>query len=118
MAVEAERQCALALDPAGASSRAAAPFAAPAEAVAAELGSDVVAGLSSSTAAERRRLYGPNRPSRVERAPYLSIAARQVADPLVALLVAAIAVSAAIGEQLNAAIIGAIVVLNVLLGFT
>jgi calcium-translocating P-type ATPase len=117
MAVEAERQSALALEPAGASSPAAAPFAAPAQAVVAELGSDVVAGLSSSAAADRRSFYGPNRPSRAERPPYFSIAVRQVADPLVALLVAAVVVSAAIGEQLDAAIIGAIVVLNALLGF-
>src|SRR5512133_2629958 len=103
MAVEAERQSALALEPAGAFSPAAAPFAAPAQAVVAALGSDVVAGLSSSAAADRRSFYGPNRPSRAERPPYFSIAVRQVVDPLVALLVAAVVVSAAIGEQLDAA---------------
>lgn len=49
--------------------------------------------------------------------PYVAIAARQVADPLVALLLAATAVSLLIGEQLEALVIAAIVVLNAVLGF-
>ena len=47
----------------------------------------------------------------------LAIAARQMADPLVALLLAATAVSFLIGEQLEALVIAAIVVLNAVLGF-
>ena len=57
------------------------------------------------------RLPAPNRP------PYTEIAARQMADPLVALLLAATAVSFLIGEQLEALVIAAIVVLNAVLGF-
>ena len=46
-----------------------------------------------------------------------SIARRQVADPLVVLLVVATVVSAAMGDTLEAVAIGAIVVLNGVLGF-
>ena len=53
----------------------------------------------------------------LERPQYLRIAARQFADPLVALLVAAAVVSAGIGELLEGAVIAAIVVLNAVLGF-
>jgi hypothetical protein len=56
MAVEAERRSVLVVEPRGASRPGTAPFAASAETVVAELGSDIVAGLSSSAAAERRRL--------------------------------------------------------------
>ena len=56
-------------------------------------------------------LPAPRRP------PYLAIAARQLADPLVALLVAAAAVSTLIGEGLEALVIAAIVVLDAVLGF-
>ena len=52
-----------------------------------------------------------------DRPPYAAIAARQMADPLVALLLAATAVSFLIGEQLEALVIAAIVVLNAVLGF-
>lgn len=66
----------------------------------------------------RRRLerFGRSALARRERPPYLRIAPRQFADPLVLLLVAAAAVSAAVGEGLDAAVIAAIVVLNAALG--
>ena len=60
---------------------------------------------------------GRNRLPRPRRPAYASIALRQMLDPLVALLLVAAAVSVAIGEGLDAAVIGAIVVLNALLGF-
>ena len=60
---------------------------------------------------------GINRLPVADRPPYAAIAARQVADPLVALLIAATAVSFLIGEQLEALVIAAIVVLNAALGF-
>ena len=82
-----------------------------------EYGSDLDQGLSSAVAAARLREAGPNRLPSPTRPPYVSIAARQLVDPLVALLVAAAAVSFAIGEELEAAVIAAIVLLNAALGF-
>jgi Ca2+-transporting ATPase len=71
------------------------------------------------TEAEARRLlaeHGSNElPSR-DRPSYFPIAARQFADPLVALLVAAAAVSVLVGERLEGAVIAAIVLLNAVLG--
>lgn len=85
--------------------------------VARDLESDLEQGLSCETAAARLAQTGPNRLPVPDRPAYARIALRQLADPLVALLVAAAAVSFAIGEQLEAAAIAAIVVLNAVLGF-
>jgi Ca2+-transporting ATPase len=85
--------------------------------VAAGLGSDVAAGLAEDEARARLSAYGPNELARPTRPAYLRIAARQLADPLVALLVAAAVVSAAVGEGIESAVIAAIVVLNASFGF-
>jgi Ca2+-transporting ATPase len=85
--------------------------------VAAVLGTDASLGLSDSEAAARLTRFGPNVLEESTRPAYLSIALRQFLDPLVALLVVAAAVSAAIGEPLEAAAIGVIVLLNAGLGF-
>jgi Ca2+-transporting ATPase len=95
----------------------AAPHAvAPGEVVDA-LGSEARAGLSEREAIRRLADLGPNEPSRTERPPYLALAGRQFLDPLVALLLAAAGVSAALGDELEAAAIGAIVLLNAVFGF-
>jgi Ca2+-transporting ATPase len=76
------------------------------------------AGSASTTEATRRLAsYGPNRPSRERRPPYLHLALHQLLDPLVGLLVAAAVVSAAIGETTDGIAIAAILVLNASLGF-
>ena len=93
------------------------PHAAAIESVASGLGSDPASGLSEREAEARLARYGPNRPRRLKGPPYLEIAARQLVDPLVGLLVAAAAVSATIGDGIEATAIGAIVVLNATLGF-
>jgi Ca2+-transporting ATPase len=85
--------------------------------VAVELGTDPARGLTVDEAAARLQVHGPNVLARPRRPPYLRIALRQLLDPLVALLVVAAVVSASIGEGLEAVVIGAIVVLNALLGF-
>jgi Ca2+-transporting ATPase len=87
------------------------------ENVAFELDSEPKHGLSAEAAAARLLTAGPNRLPAPERPAYVAIALRQLADPLVALLLGAALVSAAIGEQLEAAAIAAIVVLNAVLGF-
>ena len=94
-----------------------APHAAAIEEVARQLASDPQRGLSQEEAAARLARFGPNRLERASRPPYAAIALRQFADPLVGLLIAAAAVSFLIGEGVEAAAIGAIVLLNALLGF-
>jgi calcium-translocating P-type ATPase len=82
-----------------------------------ELASDLDWGLEESAARRRLVEVGANRLPAPERPPYIAIAARQMADPLVALLLAATAVSLLIGERIEALVIAAIVVLNAALGF-
>ena len=82
-----------------------------------DLGTELDRGLDESTARRLLGEVGVNRLPMPDRPPYLAIAARQLADPLVALLLAATAVSFLIGEQLEALVIAAIVVLNAVLGF-
>jgi Ca2+-transporting ATPase len=81
------------------------------------LDSDAAVGLTDAEAARRLARYGPNRLARPPRPAYARILARQLVDPLVGLLVVAAVVSVAVGETLEALVIGAIVVLNAVLGF-
>ena len=90
--------------------------ASPAEAVAL-LSSHSDAGLSDAEAAARQAEHGPNRLTRQKRPDYLALAVRQIANPLVLLLFGAAGVSIWLGEQLEAAVIGTILVLNAALGF-
>jgi Ca2+-transporting ATPase len=85
--------------------------------VAVALHTDPAVGLTEREAAVRLTAVGPNVPAPVQRPGYLGIAARQFADPLVALLLAAAFVSVGIGERFEGAVIAAIVVLNAALGF-
>jgi Ca2+-transporting ATPase len=93
------------------------PAAVSADSVSAALEVDPRAGLSADEAARRLAHDGPNLIPGPTRPAYLRIAARQIADPLVALLIGACAVSAAVGELTEAAVIIAIVVLDAVLGF-
>ena len=94
-----------------------APFATSVERVGAALATDLTRGLNADEARTRLEAYGPNEPSSPPRPSYAVLLARQFVDPLVALLIAAAVVSAVIGDGLEAAVIGAIVVLNAALGF-
>jgi Ca2+-transporting ATPase len=85
--------------------------------VALALDADGLHGLSETEASQRLDRFGPNSLRRVERPSYVRIAGRQLADPLVGLLLAAAAISAVIGERFEAGVIAAIVVLNAVLGF-
>ena len=73
-------------------------------------------GLTQTEAQRRLVVAGRNELPTRSRPSYLRIAARQLADPLVVLLIAAAAVSLLVGEGLEAAVIAAIVLLNALLG--
>ncbi len=103
--------------PAGGLVPPASPHALSAAEAAAALGSDAQRGLTTREAEERLRRYGPNRPRRPRRPGYLALAARQFADPLVALLAGATAVSIGMGDELEGAAIAAVVLLNAALGF-
>ena len=85
--------------------------------VAAALDSDLASGLSDAEARVRLNTYGANELARPTRPAYGRIALHQLADPLVALLVAAAAVSFAVGEGIESGVIAAIVVLNGTFGF-
>ncbi|HJU48185.1 MAG TPA: cation-transporting P-type ATPase [Gaiellaceae bacterium] len=85
--------------------------------VARALGADARAGLTSDEARRRLAVFGPNRPRPPRRPPYLRLAARQLLDPLVWLLIAAAAVSVAIGDVGEGLAIAAVVVVNGILGF-
>ena len=77
----------------------------------------VPAGLAAAEAAARLRAEGPNAIERGSRRSLVGIAAAQFASPLVLLLVAASVVALATGENVEAGIILAIVVLSAALGF-
>ena len=87
------------------------------EEVARRFEGDLVRGLSEEEASDRLRRTGANVLERARRPPYAQIAIRQVKDPLVGLLIVAAAVSAAVGEGLDAGVIAVIVLLNGALGF-
>lgn len=74
-------------------------------------------GLSSAEAAERLRQDGPNAIGGSGRRTRLAILVAQVASPLVLILVAASLVSLVVGDDINASIILAIVVMSAALGF-
>ena len=74
-------------------------------------------GLTAAEAADRLRADGPNAIGGSGRRTPLSILLAQLASPLVLILVAASLVSLLVGDQVNAAIILAIVVLSAVIGF-
>jgi P-type Ca2+ transporter type 2C len=95
-----------------------------AAAVAAELRTDVRQGLTSAEAAARLREYGPNELETEEKAAPWKRLLSQFADPLIYLLLAAVAVSLAAwaaegadGIPWDAIVIAAIVLLNGVLGY-
>lgn len=89
----------------------------PAGAVMARLGADPGRGLSTEEADRRLDRWGPNVLPEARPTPWYRHLAEQFAQFLVVVLLAAAAVSLALGERLDALAILAIVVLNGLLGF-
>ncbi len=74
-------------------------------------------GLTNAEAAERLLADGPNAIGAGGRRTSLAILGSQVASPLVLILVAASLVSLVVGDEINASIILAIVVMSAALGF-
>jgi Ca2+-transporting ATPase len=85
--------------------------------VARELESDAEVGLTQTEAAARLGRHGANRPRQARRPPYVRLLLDELVDPLVLLLVAATAVSIAIGDVVEGTAIAAVLVLNGGLGF-
>jgi P-type Ca2+ transporter type 2C len=76
-----------------------------------------VTGLTTAEAASRLAHLGPNEIVREPPADWVGMLGRQFASPAVWLLIAAAVASAALGERLEAAAIGLILVLNAIVGF-
>jgi len=81
------------------------------------LGTEAGKGLSQDEAQRRLAAYGPNELRKEKKASPWSLFFGQFKNVLIIILLVAIALSVAIGEVLDAAIIGVIVVFSALLGF-
>jgi P-type Ca2+ transporter type 2C len=79
--------------------------------------SRLASGLSSAEAQRRLAEFGPNEIHREQATSALTLLVRQFASPVIWLLLVASVVSAALGELLDATAIGAIVVINAVIGF-
>ena len=80
-------------------------------------GSDPERGLSPEEAADRLTRYGPNvAPAIRQRGPLVRFA-MQFHNPLIYVLLAALAVTVAVGEYVDAAVIAGVVLVNAVLGF-
>lgn len=77
-------------------------------------GSDV--GLTTTQAAERLKEYGPNRLPEREAPKLWAVALRQFQSPLIYILLAAAAISVAIGDINDAGFIGGVLLINALIG--
>src|SRR5688500_845967 len=93
------------------------PHVGAAEDVMRTLGADASAGLTGSVATERLARFGRNELAQAPPEPWWRRLARQFADLLIWILIAAAVISGALGEWLDAVAILAIVVLNGVLGF-
>jgi Ca2+-transporting ATPase len=74
-------------------------------------------GLSAEEAARRLQEAGPNELARAQPTSVLERLLRQFISPVIGLLLAASAVSALLGELLDAAAIGVILIVNAIVGF-
>jgi Ca2+-transporting ATPase len=93
------------------------PYRSEVAAVLAELGSDPVLGLAAGEAGRRLAAAGPNELQAARRTSPWTHFFAQFKSLLVVLLLAAVVLSLFLGDILEAAVIGAIVLLAVLLGF-
>ena len=80
------------------------------------LRTDPSVGLSGADAARRLKEDGPNSIPKEPPPSRLSIAAAQLADPMNVMLVVVALISLAIGEASTGLLVGALVLLNVVLG--
>jgi magnesium-transporting ATPase (P-type) len=88
-----------------------------AELVIARIGVDPALGLSDDEAARRLATHGPNRPTVSAGRSALSRLADQIIQPLILVLIGAGAITAFLGEWVDASVIFGVVVVNALIGF-
>ncbi len=93
------------------------PWRHPGDLIAAGLGTDAARGLGATEAAERLGRYGRNELVQRHAVSPWRVLARQVASPMILVLVVAAGIVAAIGDLKDTVVILAIVVLNALIGF-
>jgi magnesium-transporting ATPase (P-type) len=74
-------------------------------------------GISTEEAGRRLERWGPNRLEEEAGPGALAVLARQFASPLIYLLIAAGAVTLAVGEYVDAAVIGFVLLFNATVGF-
>ena len=77
---------------------------------------DPHSGLTAEQVEERQKIYGPNRLREGKRKSVLQLFWEQLNDPLIYILMAAIAVSLFLGEAGESMIIAAVIVLNAVVG--
>ena len=94
------------------------PWALPADEVVAALDTDATHGLTEIEVAARRERFGANVLEAGGGISLLRIALRQFQSPLIYILLAAGAISTALGEFIDAGVIGAVLGFNALIGFT
>ena len=82
-----------------------------------KLATDAARGLSVVEAQRRLAIYGPNELTQATTTSAITIFLRQFASLVIWILIAAAAISAAMGERVDAIAIGAIIVLNAVIGF-
>ena len=92
------------------------PHAVGADEVLAGLGSDAAAGLSTAEAAARLARVGPNKLAEERPPAAWRVALAELRDPMNVMLIAVVVVSAVIGQMSTAAVVGGLIVLNVVLG--
>ena len=73
-------------------------------------------GLTAEQVEERQKIYGPNRLEEGKRKSVLQLFWEQLNDPLIYILMAAIAISLFLGEAGESMIIAAVIVLNAVVG--
>lgn len=77
---------------------------------------DIQNGLTTAEAERRREVYGLNQLEDMHKKSVLQLFGEQLNDPLIYILIAAIAVSLFLGEVGESAIIAAVIVLNAIVG--
>ncbi len=89
----------------------------PLEETAGLLATDLDRGLTVSEAGERLARFGPNRVTQKKRTGPLMRFLLQFHQPLIYILIAAAAVTAALGERVDSAVIFGVVLVNAVVGF-
>ncbi len=74
-------------------------------------------GLTAAEAAQRLAEHGPNEPPHAKPESSWALLRRQVADPMISVLAVAGAIALVLGEEVDAAVVFAVVVVNALIGF-